>query len=150
MHDSTAPTAELMSAIDRVRRLSNHHSRLLQERFGITVYQLGVLAAVDDGARQLGEVAHGTGQQVSSASRLVDRLVKDGLLERDADTRDRRAVVLGLTDAGRTVLEDARRLVGATMQQAIARMPQSKAAQLMPALEAFLDAADAVFDDQPQ
>jgi DNA-binding MarR family transcriptional regulator len=145
---AAAPTAELMSAIERVRRLSHHQSRLIQDRFGISIYQVGVLAAVEDGARQLGEVAHATGQQVSSASRLVERLVQDGLLERDADTRDRRAVVIGLTAAGRAMLAGARQLVGATMQQAISHMPAEQAAQLMPALGAFLDAADAVLDEQ--
>lgn len=35
-----------------------------------------------------------------SLSRLIDRLVKDGLVERRADPEDRRGTILSLTDAG--------------------------------------------------
>jgi DNA-binding MarR family transcriptional regulator len=146
----TTPAAELMGAIERVRRLSNHLSRLLAESFGVSVYQVGILAAIDDGARHLHEVADATGQQVSGASRLVDRLVNDGLLERSVDPTDRRAVVLGLTAAGEQLLADARQLVGRTVNRAVERMPADEARQLLPVLVSFLDAADRALGDSEE
>jgi DNA-binding MarR family transcriptional regulator len=146
-HGSVHPAAELMASIERVRRLSNRQSRLLQDRLGVTIYQVGLLAAVEDGAVSVGSVAHATGQPVSGASRLVERLVRDGLLARSADERDRRAVVLSLTSAGRATLERARSLIGETMQQALAGMPPPQAEQLLPTLASFLDAAEGVIED---
>ena len=136
-----------MASIERVRRLSNRHSRLLQERLGVTIYQVGMLAAIDDGARSVGSVAHATGQPVSGASRLIDRLVRDGLIERAADERDRRAVVLSLTPTGVKTLDDARNLVGDTMRLALASMPAPQAEQLLPVLASFLDAAEKVIEE---
>jgi DNA-binding MarR family transcriptional regulator len=138
--------ADLMAAIDRIRRLTNRLSRQLQLQLGISVYQLGILAAVDDGARHLHEVADATGHHVSGASRLVDRLVRDGLLERHPDPDDRRAVVLALTATGRERLADAWLLVGNTIRRALEDMAPADARQLAPALGAFLDAADRVLD----
>jgi DNA-binding MarR family transcriptional regulator len=142
------PAAELLAAIERIRGLSNRLSRLLQQQLGTTVYQVGILAAVEEGARRLHEVAEATGHHVSGASRLVDRMVSDGLLDRQPDPVDRRAVVLALTDAGTEQLTQARRLVGGIVQQALDGMPRATARQLVPVLGSFLDAADTVLDQE--
>lgn len=147
IREESPPTAELMAAVERARRLSNRQSRVLQARLGITIYQVGILAAVEEGSRHLGEVATATGQQASVASRLVERLVKDGLLERTSDRVDRRAVVIDLTADGRRVLGEARQLVGQTMQRALSRVPAGQAGQLLPALASFLEAAELVLDE---
>jgi DNA-binding MarR family transcriptional regulator len=140
------PAAELLAAIERIRGLSNRLSRLLQQQLGTTVYQVGILAAVEEGARRLHEVAEATGHHVSGASRLVDRMVSDGLLDRHPDPADRRAVALALTEAGTRQLAQARHLVGGVVQQALDDMSPAKARQLVPVLGSFLDAADRVLD----
>ncbi len=140
---TTAPAAELLEAIERVRRLGNRYSRLLQAELDLTVYHVGVLAAIDDGARHLHQVADATGQQVSGASRLVEKLVVDGLVERRQDESNRRAVVLELTTAGQRRLAEARQLIARQVNEALAHMPADKAQALVPVLEAFLDGADA-------
>jgi DNA-binding MarR family transcriptional regulator len=142
--DPSALTAELMAEIERIRRLSNRLSRLLQDDHGVSVYQVGILAAIADGARHLNDVADATGQQASGASRLVERLARDGLLERGPDPRDRRAIVLDLTPRGERLLADARELVGRTILQALDHMPAEHARQLLPVMGSFLDAAQAV------
>jgi DNA-binding MarR family transcriptional regulator len=139
-----------MSAIERVRRLSNRLSRLLQQEHGLSVYQFGILAAVEDGARQLNEVAEATGQPVSGASRLVERLVNDGLLDRGRDARDRRAVVLALTPAGVELLAAGRSTIGGAMERALGEVPAGLAGQLLPALAAFLDRAECVLGEPPR
>jgi DNA-binding MarR family transcriptional regulator len=142
-----APAADLMAAIERIRRLSNRLSRQLQRQLGTSVYQVGILAAVEEGARHLHQVAHTTGHHVSGASRLVDKLVNDGLLERHPDPTDRRAVLLALTPRGEERLAQARQVVGRAVRQALDGMPPAKARQLVPVLSSFLDAADAVLDE---
>jgi DNA-binding MarR family transcriptional regulator len=147
---TSTSTGELMSSIERVRRLSNRMSRELQQQLGMSIYQVGMLAAVEDGARHLHQVADATGQHVSGASRLVERLVKEGLLQRHSDDEDRRAVVLALTPAGNRQLAAARQLLGSVVRQALERMPGDKAGELLPVLGSFLEAAETVLDDNAE
>lgn len=62
---------------------------------------LAALESVNAGATKVGDVATMSRTHVSSASRTVDALVAQGLLLRDPDPTDRRAVILSLTPEGR-------------------------------------------------
>lgn len=66
---------------------------------------LAALESVNAGATKVGDVATMSRTHVSSASRTVDALVEQGLLLRDPDPSDRRAVILSLTPAGRERME---------------------------------------------
>lgn len=75
---------------------------------GISHHQyvaLWVLCLSDDGDAGLpmGAVADGLLNRASDTSRLVDRLVQAGLVERLADPLDRRVVRVRATEAGRDV-----------------------------------------------
>lgn len=89
-----------------VRRISDH-SRALQHEAGLTVPQLLCLAAIGE-LEERGAGADITVVMVServqltppTVSRIVDRLVRAGLVERDRRAKDRRKVCLSLTTAG--------------------------------------------------
>jgi len=51
------------------------------------------------------DVANAIGMSLSSASRVVQRLVVDGLVRRMASETDRRAILLEVTDAGRDAFD---------------------------------------------
>lgn len=73
----------------------------LQAEFGITSTQLGVLEALS----HLGPMPHCAlaDKLLVSASNLttvVDNLVRDGLVQRERDTHDRRVSITSLTEAG--------------------------------------------------
>lgn len=55
-----------------------------------------------EGGRRMTELANALVMRPSSCTRLVDRLVERGLVERRADVVDRRAVRVSLTAAGRS------------------------------------------------
>jgi DNA-binding MarR family transcriptional regulator len=62
--------------------------------------QLAALLALAERDMRMGELATRLGLAESSVTRLVDRLVAGGFMERNASAPDRRCVVAGLTPAG--------------------------------------------------
>jgi DNA-binding MarR family transcriptional regulator len=58
---------------------------------------------------KMSPLADELGLSMGAASTLVDRLVTRGLVERDADAADRRAVFVSLSEKGRGVLAEAKR-----------------------------------------
>jgi DNA-binding MarR family transcriptional regulator len=75
----------------------------------ITQRQFAVLAAASehDGATQT-DLVRMTGIDRSTMAEMAARLISKGLLERRRSPFDARANAVSLTDAGRTVLEEAR------------------------------------------
>lgn len=91
-----------------LRRLSDEvhvsFERKLASR-GVTVAQWNVLVTLYRGeAETVGEVAKFIETDVAAASRLVDRLVDKGLVERGTDPASRRRVPLVLTTAARDLV----------------------------------------------
>ncbi|WP_432485019.1 MarR family winged helix-turn-helix transcriptional regulator [Kineococcus esterisolvens] len=78
---------------------------------------LHTLSRCPTGRARLGELSEQAYLPQPSLSRLVDRLERHGLLAREADPRDRRGVVVALTDAG----AQRQREIGGRHSAAIAR-----------------------------
>lgn len=96
----SAAAEQLAVATERLRRLGARLWRRIEQDLGMSAVHAHVLEAVSDGATQVSMVADICGRHVSSASRIVDTLVGRGLITRQEDPTDRRAVVLALTDEG--------------------------------------------------
>ena len=77
------------------------------DRLGaLSVVQLRALTVLRDaGVANLNQLAQGMGIAVSTASRLADRLVAAGLVDRQPSARSRREVALGVTARGADVLD---------------------------------------------
>lgn len=89
----------------------------------------------------LTSVATGLDVHLSSASRLCDRLVSAGFLERRTSPSDRRNLLLSLTAKGSELvgrIMDHRR---GTLTEILLAMEPSDRATLIPSLAAFADAA---------
>jgi DNA-binding MarR family transcriptional regulator len=70
---------------------------------GLTAAQSGVLFLIpNEGGASVNAVSEGLGLAQSAASVLVQKLEQAGLIERQTDPNDRRAVLLTLTTRGRT------------------------------------------------
>jgi DNA-binding MarR family transcriptional regulator len=105
---------------------------------GISVVQLRALTVLRDlGTATLGEVAVGMGVTVSTASRLVDRLVTGGLVRRELSPRSRRALALRVAPDGDTVLDryDEDRLEA--LRTALGRLPDGDRTSALAAFAAF-------------
>lgn len=90
-----------------VRQRENALGRELA-RTGLTLSQWQVLATLSrlDKAT-MGEVAAFCATDRTTLTRTVDRMVEEGLLQRDRDLVDRRQVHLNLTEKGREVFQCA-------------------------------------------
>jgi DNA-binding MarR family transcriptional regulator len=76
----------------------------------LTSYEVLInLQAAPGRKRRMAELADGVLLSRSGMTRLVDRLERDGLLERDQCTDDGRGTYAVLTDKGEALLQDARR-----------------------------------------
>ena len=90
-----------------VRQRENALGRELAQT-GLTLSQWQVLATLSrlDKAT-MGEVAAFCATDRTTLTRTVDRMVEDGLIQRDRDLVDRRQVHLNLTDKGQDVFQSA-------------------------------------------
>jgi DNA-binding MarR family transcriptional regulator len=76
----------------------------LDEEVTLTQYRSLVVLA-SRGTQAMAALADALGISPPTASRLCDRLVRKGLVRRRTDRNDRRQVRVGLTDAGRRLVD---------------------------------------------
>jgi DNA-binding MarR family transcriptional regulator len=105
--------------------------------------QLNALLAVEraEGVN-LGGLAAELNMLLSSASRLCDRLVASGLVERVTGRSDRREIALYLTQASRALLDELRRTRRAGLAAVLEVMSASGRAALLRGLTEFAAAAE--------
>jgi DNA-binding MarR family transcriptional regulator len=109
--------------------------------------QLRALMVVEqcDGVNLRG-LAAAMGILLSSASRLCDRLVAAGVLEREPGRVDRREISLHLTPAGRKLLDELRADRRAIIDEVICRMSPAGRQALLRGLQEFEAVANAAED----
>jgi DNA-binding MarR family transcriptional regulator len=73
---------------------------------GVTLSQCHTLLELSSGATSLSGLVKALDLDLSTLSRTVDSLVRVGFVERTVDPSDRRAICLGLTDAGRAKVDN--------------------------------------------
>jgi DNA-binding MarR family transcriptional regulator len=102
---------------------------------GLSPVQLRALTALGAaGSANLGSLADEMGGTVSTASRLVDRLITAGWVDRAPSRRNGREISLSLTDAGRSLLRayDDRRLL--RLRSRLERVPPDRQEAVVEAL----------------
>jgi DNA-binding MarR family transcriptional regulator len=121
------------------------------DRLGrISVVQLRALTVLHDlGTATLGELARGMAVTVSTASRLVDRLVAAGLVVREPSPGSRRALALRIAPTGQDLLEryDGHRLEA--LRAVLARLPAAERAAVVAAFATFTRAARPPLTEAP-
>ena len=108
----------------------------------LSAAQLNALLTVErsEGVN-LGGLAAEMNMLLSSASRLCDRLVASGMVERVPGRADRREIALYLTSSSRTLLAELRRIRRLTLSATLERMSASGRAALLRGLSEFASAA---------
>jgi DNA-binding MarR family transcriptional regulator len=96
---------------------------------------LVVLSSRD--ALSLGALASAVGIHLTRASRLCDRLVSQGLVDRADDPANRRQLVLRLTPAGRQVVDSVMHERAEAIRPILARMDRTSRARLVASLHEF-------------
>jgi DNA-binding MarR family transcriptional regulator len=104
----------------------------------VTAPQLRALVAVaSHGTMTAIALAEALGVHASSATRICDRLVTAGLLDRRDDPSDRRFLLIGLTKKGQTLVGSIMRRRRAAIRRILSRIPADERAGIVTAFERF-------------
>jgi DNA-binding MarR family transcriptional regulator len=102
---------------------------------GLSVPQFRVLLYVRrDPGTGMSEIAEHLGTTLPATSELVNRLVRQGLVTRATDERERRRICLGLSAAGLAGLEGAEARTLAWLRGLVAGVPSDRLAGLVEGL----------------
>jgi DNA-binding MarR family transcriptional regulator len=101
-------------AVIKVERLLRHVAFIIKKRgrdilvdFGITSPQFSALLALREHPNiTMGELCDKLFLACSTATDLVDRMEKNGFLERKRDTQDRRVIRLSMSEMGKRVISE--------------------------------------------
>lgn len=122
---SSSTTHEALRLFRAIYAAVRHHLQSIERRCGASGAQVWALALL---ARQPGmrvtELADAMAIHPSTASNLLAKAEKAGLLRRERSQADQRVVKLYLTDAGNDTLAKAPEPVAGLLPDALARLPQ--------------------------
>ena len=137
---STTSVKGLLDLFDRLRRLAFSQHPLQDS--GVTMPQLALLdwVAASPGCG-VQEIADGLGLTAPTVSVGVRRLEKAGLLERQPDPQDGRAIQLFLTTQGQALCQRARAFRRDKMQRLLKGLTPEESATLLTLLERAISAA---------
>jgi DNA-binding MarR family transcriptional regulator len=111
----------------------------------VSVAQHRVLVLLDErGALSVNDLADSLGVDQSNASRHCSRLARLGLVTRSRAAHDGRAVMVGLTPAGRRQIQAVDEARSGEIQRVLDRLPAAAAHDVVRAFELFRRATDDV------
>lgn len=140
---------ELVAEVDElfrrvVRRLAGQP--LIPLNLDLTMGQFRTLWVLStDQPLSVGQLAQRLGVGQPSTSRMIDRLLQEGLVERWDDPTDRRRALVRLTPRGQETVAGAARPASDDRERLLelfARLDPAQIAQLQAGLRAVLDAAE--------
>jgi DNA-binding MarR family transcriptional regulator len=114
---------------------------LVTLRPSISAPQWRVLVLASQGDCNISAVAEDLGVHRSNATRVCDRLMTAGLLERRRAEDDKRHVLLALTPAGRRLFNRAMEYRRHRLEEAMAQMTESERADLARCFTRLVEAA---------
>ncbi len=107
------------------------HSKALEAACGISGAQVWMLATIADTPDiTVSQLSQALSVHVSTASNLLDKLARAGLVERLRGEDDRRVVRLRLTEAGKAIVARAPRPLTGLMVDAMEKLPPETLARL--------------------
>lgn len=128
-------------SLRRILRATEFNARSLAHATGLSVAQLVVLELVAAEDRvSPSSIARGAGVGHATATSLIDKLQRRGLITRTRGERDRRHVWVSITDAGRELLSKAPNPLQRTYSEQFEKLPDWEQAMIVATLEkvAFL------------
>jgi DNA-binding MarR family transcriptional regulator len=127
---------QIVSALRRIIRAVDLHSRFLAQRYGLTGPQLVVLQQLErHGPRTAGELAEAVSLGQATLSNILERLEGRKLLRRRRSHEDKRCVINELTKAGRDALRVAPPLLQDRFVQELEKLEDWERSQILSTLQ---------------
>ncbi len=111
-------------------------------KFNLTIPQWTALRALKQYTRPgctLNELAEAANQVPATMTGIVDRLVERGLVERQRDTQDRRALRLFLTDGGDNLLDQIDALQNAQVRKVMEHFSKAERMEFIRLMNQYLN-----------
>jgi len=142
----SAITNEVMSALRRIIRAIDLHSRALVQRFGLTGPQLMVLKELlAEAPRPVNELASAVNLSQATVTGILDRLEKKNMVARTRSTVDRRKVLVSATATAEAALAGAPPLLQEHFTSSFSELPDWQQNQILSSLQrivALMEAGD--------
>lgn len=136
---------QILSALRRVMRAVDLHSRQLVQSHGLTGPQALVLKAVGHRSLSAGALAEQVNLSQGTVTDILNRLEQRGLVSRVRSETDRRRVMVQLSEAGRRCLASSPPLLQERFASRFRELEQWEQTQLLASLQriaAMMDADD--------
>ena len=125
---------ELAQQFRESLRLGVYMFRRLDPEGELTAAQLSLLSMISDGGLRVGDIAKNLGIKVPSATEQIIKLERSGLVSRQADVNDSRAVQVVITKAGTAAVESANQRRNAMVAGLLQELSSDEIEQLAAAL----------------
>lgn len=123
---------ETLANVWRIRQYVNRvMDQQLAAQHGLDWRGYVALKLIEQGVVSPGEIAETMGVAAYVASRIIEPLLEQGLVDRRFDPQDARRTRLALTEAGQTRLCEAAVTIETAIRSYTARIPPERRAQLL-------------------
>lgn len=135
MNDGFSPRLiDLAQEFREALRLGVYMFRRLDPEGDLTAAQLNLLSMISDAGLRVGDIAKNLGIKVPSATEQIIKLERAGLVTRQPDPDDSRAVQVAITPAGHAAVESADQRRNAMVAELLQGLSQEEIGQLAAAL----------------
>ncbi|MGJ3191846.1 MarR family transcriptional regulator [Paenarthrobacter nitroguajacolicus] len=135
MSDTFDPRlTDLAQEFREALRLGVYMFRRLDPEGDLTAAQLSLLSMISDGGLRVGDIAKNLGIKVPSATEQIIKLERVGLVTRQPDPDDSRAVQVAITQAGTAAVEYANQRRNAMVAELLQGLSKQEIEQLAAAL----------------
>ncbi len=146
--DHSAFNLWIFRSLRRIMRAVDVYSRKLATEFKITSPQLLCLQTLhDDGPLTTSALAKLIHLSNSTTVGILDRLEQKGWVQRERSTRDRRIVLVYITEAGEMALENSPSLLQGRLARGLASMPEKDQLAIAQSLEYICEMLEMTQDD---
>jgi DNA-binding MarR family transcriptional regulator len=134
-HSGPQPDQEVLRSLRRIFHAVDRHSRRLARLHGLTEPQALCLAAIARVDRvNPGQLARTISLSPPTVTGILDRLERRGLIERGRTARDKRQVVVCLTDTGHQILANSPPPLQERFTRRMAALPPARQRQIAKSL----------------
>jgi DNA-binding MarR family transcriptional regulator len=129
---AAADTTVILEQLGKLLRVLTRMTAGTDEGPAMTATQrISLIEIADGGPLRLNDLAARIGTSAPTASRTVDRLDDLGLVARETDPADRRAVRIELTPAGRRLVDERKARAAAAFEPAVGALTGPDRKQLL-------------------
>jgi len=137
-------TDSVMIALRKIIRAIEMNSKKLIKRVGLTGPQLVILQEISRSGRiTVGDIAQAVSLSQATVTGILERMEKRGLLVRQRSDRDKRRIMVSITEIGKKILDDAPPLMQEAFVEQFSSLQEWEQTMILSALQRLVALMDA-------